>query len=401
MCGGWPPTWRKADPPIGSAAPERFCGEWITVHAGLLGRLLANAGHDGGQALLTLVRSRPWQGFDHTVWGRLVEPWLVRAEADHIAQPFLTAALQSVGRAPTCLVEASVGWLVRRGDQTDTEHLLLALLDRPDLTLEAQEAAVDRTLAWVPSRPDWRHTPALLKRLLRMRHPGDRLERVVEVVRDWLTPYRSFGVAPVVRAFLQRADIGAAARQEIIDRMLTWLRSAHRGGDRARLTRCALDWLEQQWTHPRSGRVLRSLLSEDGCPPDLRPRLITFAQWWATERSAGLPGRSFVLDALLSDGSAPGNRRFPSEPSSPSSRMLPRPPLCSTVFCCTTSTSARTRRGPPSHTPSPGSTATRHTRSAFRFSALSCACRLCPPRSSDTPSTWGPRRSSSVRTTTS
>ncbi|CAL9285231.1 hypothetical protein [Streptomyces sp. SudanB52_2052] len=306
------------------AALERFCGEWVTAHAGPLGRLLAPAGQDGGQALLTLVTGRPWQGFDHAVWGRLVAPWLARAEAEHIAQPFLTAALQSVSRTPTCLVEASLGWLERRGDQTDTEQLLLALLERPDLAPEAEDAVVGRTLAWVPSRPGWRHTPALLKRLLRMRHPGDRLGRVVEVVRDWLTPYRSFGVAPVVRAFLQQEDIGAAARQEIVDRMLTWLRGAHRtgsdagpemcallehdglqGDDRAEVARCALDWLEQQGMHPSSGRVLRSLLSEDGCPPDLRPRLIAFARWWAAERSAGLPGRSFVLGALLSDGSAP------------------------------------------------------------------------------------------------
>lgn len=44
------------------AALERFCAEWITVHADPLGRLLANAGRDGGQALLTLVTSRPWRG---------------------------------------------------------------------------------------------------------------------------------------------------------------------------------------------------------------------------------------------------------------------------------------------------------------------------------------------------
>lgn len=254
-----------------------------------------------------------------------MEPWLVQAEADRIAQPFLTAALQSVDRAPSCLVEASLGWLTRRGDQTDTEHLLLALLDRPDLTPEAEDAAVDHTLAWVSSRPDWRHTPALLKRLLRMRHPDARLGRVVEVARDWLTSYRSFGVAPVVRVFLQRADTGAAARQEIIDRTLTWLRTAYRTGsdmgpelcallehdglpapDRARLARCAVDWLERQGTHPRSGRVLRSLLSQDSCPSDLRPRLITVAQRWATERSAGLSGRPSVIGALLSDVSAQG-----------------------------------------------------------------------------------------------
>lgn len=328
------------------AALERFCREWITAHADALGHLLANAGRDGGQALLTLVSSRPWHGFDESVWRRLVEPWLARAEADHIAQPFLTAALRGTDRAPACLVEASLGWLARRGEQTDTEHLLLALLERPDLPARAEDTVVERTLAWVPSRPAWRHTPALLKQLLRRPHPGDRLERVVDAVREWLTPYRTYGVASVVRAFLQRDDVGPAAGREIAERMLAWLRAAqHRGwdispelcallehdglpdNDRAQVARYALDWLERQRTHPGSGRVLLNLLSGDSCPPALRHKLIAFARNWATGTSAGLPARSLVLQALLSDGTAPDTaaallHQLAEEPDAPSAPAM-------------------------------------------------------------------------------
>lgn len=305
------------------ASLERFCREWLTAQAGPLGHLLADAGHDGGQALLTMVTSRPWLGFDLTVWNALVTPWLARAEADHTARPFLTAALRSMDSAPACLVEASVGWLVRRGGQTDTEYLLLALLERPDLSPETEDLLVDSTLAWVSSRPSWRYTPALLKRLLGMDHSRDRLQRVVAGVLAWLTPYRSLGVAPVVRAFLQRADVGAIARRELVDQGLERLRAGVRPGsdvgpelcallehdrlpdaDRAALIRCALDWLEEGETYPSAGRVLQSLLSTGGCPPELRPRMIALARWWAAEGSAELPERSRILRTLLSDSSA-------------------------------------------------------------------------------------------------
>ncbi|MEU3633655.1 hypothetical protein [Streptomyces fradiae] len=69
---------------------------WPTAHMDTLGHLLAGAGDDGGQALLTMVTSRPRQGFDRSAGNTLVAPWLSRAEADHTAQPFLTAALKGM-----------------------------------------------------------------------------------------------------------------------------------------------------------------------------------------------------------------------------------------------------------------------------------------------------------------
>ncbi|MEU6901981.1 MULTISPECIES: trypsin-like peptidase domain-containing protein [Streptomyces] len=304
------------------AALERYCGEWLTAQVDPLGHLLAGAGDDGGQALLTMVTSRPWQGFDRSVWNTLVGPWLSRAEADHTAQPFLTAALRGMDPAPSFLVEASVGWLVRRGGQTDTEHLLLALIERPDLSPSTEDLVVDCTLAWVSSRPDWRHTPALWKRLLGMDHSRDRLERVVAGVLAWLTPYRSVGVAPVMRMFLQRADIDAVARRKLVDHGLVWLRSDLRPAvnigpelcalledhhlpdpDRATLIRSALDWLETGQMYPSTGRVVHRLLSTDGCPPELRPRVIAVARWWAAEGPAGNPAGSRVLGTLLSTDS--------------------------------------------------------------------------------------------------
>ncbi|MBM7167765.1 serine protease [Streptomyces sp. G44] len=301
------------------AALERFCGEWLTAHVDPLGQLLADTGDDGGQTLLRMVTSRPWQGFDRSVWNTLVAPWLSRAEADLTAQPFLTAALRGMDPAPAFLVEASLGWLVRRGGQTDTEHLLLALIERPDLSPRTEDLVVDSTLTWVSSRPDWRHTPALLKRLLGMNHSGDRLERVVAGVLAWLTPYRSLGVASVIRAFLQRADIDTVARRKLVDHGLVWLRSGTRAGSnigpelcalleddrlpdpaRATLFRSALDWLETAQVYPSTGRVVRKLLSTDGCPPELRPRMTAIARWWAAEGPADHPAGSRVLDTLLS-----------------------------------------------------------------------------------------------------
>ncbi|MFD3556629.1 hypothetical protein ACFWWA_31685 [Streptomyces goshikiensis] len=301
------------------SALERFCGDWLRDRAEPLGHLLADAGDDGGQALLTMVTSRPWQGFDRPVWDALVAPWLARAEADHTARPFLTAALGGMDPAPASLVEASVGWLVRRGGQTDTEYLLLALLERSDLAPGTEDLVVDSTLAWVSTRPDWRHTPALLKRLLGMDHSLHRLPKVVAAVSAWLTPYRSLGVASVMRAFLKRADIDPAACRKLVEQGLTWLlRADVRPGsdvgpelcvlledgrlpdpDRATLIRSALDWLEAGRTHPSAGRVLRTLLATDGCPPELRPRMIAVARWWAAEGPAEHPAHSRILGALL------------------------------------------------------------------------------------------------------
>ncbi|MFK0252589.1 hypothetical protein [Streptomyces sp. NPDC090445] len=324
------------------AALERFCGEWLTAQVGPLGRLLADARDDGGQALLTMVTSPPWQGFDRSVWNTLVTPWLSSAEANHTAQPFLTAALRGMDPAPAFLVEACVGWLVRRGGQTDTEHLLLALIERPGLSPRTEDLVVDCTLTWVSFRPDWRHTPALLKRLLAMDHAGDRLERVVAGVLAWLTPYRSVGVAPVVRAFLGRADIDTVARRKLVDRALVWLRSDVRPGwnigpelcalleddhlpdpDRATLIRSALDWLETGQVYPSTGRVVQKLLSTNGCPPELRTRMIAVARWWAAEGPADQPAGSRILGTLLStdsvaDAAALLLERLGSQPDSPS-----------------------------------------------------------------------------------
>ncbi|MFE3899742.1 trypsin-like peptidase domain-containing protein [Streptomyces sp. NPDC059153] len=328
------------------AALERFCKEWLTAQADQLGHLLADAGDDGGQALLTMVTSRPWQGFDRTVWNTLVAPWLSRAEADHTARPFLTAALRGMDPAPACLVEASVGWLVRRGGQTDTEYLLLALLERPDLPPEAEDLVVDCTLAWVSPRPDWRHTPALLKRLLSMDHSRHRLQKVVAIVLAWLTPYRSLGVAPVIRAFLQRADIDAVACRKLLDHGLVWLHADVRPGsdvgpelcallehdrlpgpDRAALIRSALDWLETGRMYPSTGRVLHRLLSTDGCPPELRPRMIAVARSWAAEGPAEHPALSRVIGTLLSadsvaDAATPLLERLRSQPDAQSAPAI-------------------------------------------------------------------------------
>ncbi|MGW5676598.1 trypsin-like peptidase domain-containing protein [Streptomyces sp. NPDC003860] len=307
-----------------SAALERFCGEWLTARAEQLGQLLADAGEDGGQALLAMVTSGPWRGFGPATWDALVAPWLARAEADHTARPFLTAALHSMDAPPPRLVEAAVGWLVRRGGQTDTEHLLLALLERPDLSARTADLVVEAALDWVLARPSWRHTPLLWKRLLGAEHPEERWERVAAGVVAWLTPYRSVKVASVARAFLQRPGVEPATRRAFVARVLGWLRADVRadpnigptlsvlleigdvpGADRAVLVRRALDWLEESWTHSSRGRVLRALLALEDCPRELRPRLLAFARQWVAETPEESQTLARVLHTLLTEEDAP------------------------------------------------------------------------------------------------
>ncbi|MEU5976802.1 serine protease [Streptomyces sp. NPDC047315] len=306
------------------AALERFCAEWLTVRAQQLGQLLADAGEDGGRALLAMVTSGPWRGFDPATWDVLVAPWLARAEVAHTARPFLTAALHSMDAPPSRLVEAAVDWLVRRGGQTDTEHLLLALLERTDLSARTRDLVVEAALDWVCARPSWRHTPVLWKLLLGMDHPEERWERVAAGVSAWLSPYRSFKVASVVRAFLQRPGVEPAARSAFVQRVLGWLRAEVRresnigptlgvllelddvpGADRALLVRWALDWLDESWTHSSRGRVLRALLASDDCPQALRPRLLAMARQWVEETPAESSTLARVLHTLLTDEGAP------------------------------------------------------------------------------------------------
>ncbi|MFF7438858.1 trypsin-like peptidase domain-containing protein [Streptomyces sp. NPDC008122] len=328
-----------------ATALERFCGEWLVAHADALGRLLEDAGHDGEQALLTLVTSRPWHDYAPSVWSALVTPWLVRAEEGFVAQPFLTAALRGSDEPSAALVDASVGWLARRGRQTDAEHLLRALLARPDLSSEAETLVVDCTLGWVPSRPDWRYTPALLKRLLTMDHAPARLAQVTRVALGWLTHYRVGGVGAVVRALLQREDVDDTVREEAVSRGFAWLRSGMRAGTdvgptvcallecdrlpeaaRIELFRLALEWLDKPRRHPSAGRVLRGILVDERCPAELKRRAGDLARSWVTQGFAEWEASSHsqLVQALLvhddtQDAALPLLDQLASRPGSPSS----------------------------------------------------------------------------------
>jgi hypothetical protein len=327
-----------------ATALERFCGEWLVANADSLGRLLENAGHDGEQALLTLVTSRPWLGYTPSVWSALVAPWLVRAEDRFVAQPFLTAALQGSEEPSAALVEASIGWLARRGRQTDAEYLLRALLARPNLSAETESLVVDCTLRWVPSRPDWRYTPALLKRLLTMDHSPARLTQVTRVVLGWLTPFRASGVGAVTRALLQREDVDDAVHEEAVSRGFAWLRSGMRAGtdvgpfvcalleydrlpetDRTELFRLSLEWLVKPRKYASTGRVMRSILIDERCPAELKRQTADLARSWVTRgfAEAEASSHSQVVQALLihddaQDAALPLLNQLASQPDSSS-----------------------------------------------------------------------------------
>ncbi|MEU4104093.1 trypsin-like peptidase domain-containing protein [Streptomyces tanashiensis] len=327
-----------------AAALERFCGEWLVAHADALGRLLEGAGQDGEHALLALVTSEPWHRTAPSVWSALVAPWLGRAEDGFVAQPFLSAALRGSDEPSAALVEASLGWLARRGRQTDAEHLLRALLARPGLSAEAEDLIVESTLRWVPSRPDWRYTPTLLKRLLTMDHPPARLARVIPVALRWLTHFRTGAVGPVIRSLLQREDVDDTVREEAVSRGFAWLRSGVRDGtdvghsvcalleaDRlpeaagAALFHLALEWLGTSLVHASTGRVLRTILADERCPTELRPRAAELARAWLAQGSAETENanRSQVVRALLvhddaQDAALPLLNQLATQPDAPS-----------------------------------------------------------------------------------
>ncbi|MFE7512998.1 trypsin-like peptidase domain-containing protein [Streptomyces sp. NPDC057540] len=303
-----------------AAALDRFCGEWLTAHADALGRLLEPAGRDGEHALLALVTSEPWQRSAPSVWNALVTPWLARAEGEFVAQPFLSSALRASGAPSSALVEACLDWLSRRGRQTDAELLLRALLARTDLPAEAEDRVVECTLSWVPSRPDWRHTPTLLKRMLTMDHPPARLARVTQTALGWVTPFRTGGVGAVTRDLLQRQDVDATVHEEAVARAFAWVRAAMRTSTdvgpsvcvllehdllpetaRTDLFRLTVEWLETSHGHVSTGRVLRCLLIDERCPPKLKRRAADIARSWLAHGAAGTDAqkRSQVVHALL------------------------------------------------------------------------------------------------------
>ncbi|MFD0074739.1 hypothetical protein ACFVIY_20145 [Streptomyces sp. NPDC127166] len=242
-------------------------------------------------------------------------------------------------------MDASVGWLARRGRQTDAEHLLRVLLARPDLSSEAETLVVDCTLGWVPSRPDWRYTPALLKHLLAMDHAPTRLAQVTRVALGWLTHYRVGGVGAVIRALLQREDVDDTVREEAASRGFAWLRSGMRAGTdvgptvivllecdrlpesaRIELFRLALEWLGEPRRHPSTGRVLRGILVDERCPAELKRRAGDLARSWVTRGFAEWEASSHsqLVQALLvhddtQDAALPLLNQLASQPGSPSS----------------------------------------------------------------------------------
>ncbi|WP_409060895.1 hypothetical protein [Streptomyces sp. SYP-A7185] len=309
-----------------ATALERFCSEWLAAQAGALGKLLEHSDHVGEQALLTLVTSRPWCGVTSTVWAALVTPWLSRAEARFTARPFLTASLRSSEEPSVALVEASVDWLARRGDQTDAEHLLNALLALPRLSPETEHLVVDCTLRWLPPRPDWRYTASLLKRLLAMEHSPARLGEVTSVVLAWLTHHRTSGVGAVMRALLQREDVNDSVREEAVSRGFAWLRrSILVGADvgpslcallecdhfprvaQAELFRHTMEWLGKPEKHASTERVLLSALAAEHCPAELKRQAAALARSWVIQGFAetDTSKTSHVVQALLVNDGAP------------------------------------------------------------------------------------------------
>ncbi|MFD5437835.1 trypsin-like peptidase domain-containing protein [Kitasatospora sp. NPDC127067] len=312
-----------------AGALERFCRDWATRNAVRLGKLLEHAGRDGEQALLAMTLDPPWKSAALETWDALVRPWLIRAELDHAARPFLSAALGDPQNVPQPLISASLSWLSRRAGQTDADHVIQALLERDDLSCGQERLAVDHALEWVRGHAGWRSAPLVLKQLLKRDHDTPTRGRVVQCAFDWLSPRRpSEASAAVLQHLLTYGNPAGEQREEAVRRTLAWF-ADHR--DTAGTLRAAsllrtllshpaltapeehaalergLDWLAEHHAEvPTAGAVLRVVLECHRLTPGQARRVTRYVEVWSRLHPAS-PHRSHVLRVLLaSEGTGTG-----------------------------------------------------------------------------------------------
>ncbi|MEE1786083.1 hypothetical protein PUR71_24755 [Streptomyces sp. SP17BM10] len=270
-----------------SVALERFCHEWVTAHASPLGARLERSGTDGEHALLTMVTSPPWRSAVTDRWEDLVKPWLSRAEESYSARPFLDAALSDPRSAVRPLVGCALSWLARRGQQTDGDHVIRALLGRGDLDPAQEQLTVEYALAWVRKHPGWRTTPAMLQLILQRRHDDRRLQLVAECVIDWLRPSRrTENGIKVLRRLLEHDGLSADLRREVVARSLAWCADSGSAGSLFRVM------------------VLQMLVACKDLDGDQERSAWDLAITSLSRRGARAPETGFLLQALLESRSA-------------------------------------------------------------------------------------------------
>lgn len=202
-------------------ALEHFCGEWVVRHRGQLGAMLATAGEDGEQALLTMVLNRPWRSVVRECWAEVGRPWLVRAESALVATRFLAATLRSE-EVPEVIVVEALSWLSRRFGQTDADHVIRALLNRPGLSREQNRLVLDHAITWIRDHPRWAAAPEVLCRLLKCEATSsDRLE-AARCALEWFTPRRSPDACAVLRNLLECDGLPDEIRDSAVDKAMAW-----------------------------------------------------------------------------------------------------------------------------------------------------------------------------------
>jgi hypothetical protein len=334
----------SADLGAKAAVLERFCGEWVADQAVPLGSLLKDAGKAGEQALLTMVMHRPWSSSVTDVWDVLVRPWLVTAEAGHVAGPFLAAALRGQTEPNGPIVSEALAWLTRRYEQTDADHVIRALLRRPDLDPEQEQATVEFAVNWVRSRPGWGAAPEMLNRLFKREPKGDQLQLVAEVAVDWLSARRSGDAAPVLRRVLEHPEVSAELKEAATQKGIEWLKAnGRKGADvapficillgrsspgserRDFLVECALRWLERHHRIFEAGNVLKAIMSLQD--PALTARLPGYATTWierhpATKLGASLTSALFGPPEVVQESVEVLMERLTRSPHEPGSDAL-------------------------------------------------------------------------------
>ncbi|MEV7023790.1 ATP-binding protein [Kitasatospora sp. NPDC093558] len=305
-----------------AAVLERFCHDWVMAHANRLGGRLERSGKDGEQALLTMVTSPPWKNAAAEAWQELVQPWLNRAEESFSARPFLDAALSDDRNAARPLIEGALSWLSRRGQQTDADHVIRALLGRTDLSPAEEQLTVECALEWVREHPGWQTTPAVLNLVLSRRHQAERLTTVAQCVLDWLRPRRRTEAGiKVLKRLLEHDGLPGGLRRTVVAQALSWSADSRGAGssatvmlfqavvacqgvesDQERMARdLAVAWLSRYGVRvPEAGSLLSTLLlSHSPDHGDVPEEVIAVTFGWLDANRAASVQSGRVIQALL------------------------------------------------------------------------------------------------------
>ncbi|MFJ9655777.1 hypothetical protein [Streptomyces microflavus] len=347
---------------------QRICENWLKAKAPSIAELLTAAPVEGGQTLLTLLSSPPWQSGAAQAWDDLVEPWLQHAETQYprLVTTFYSSILRNVSDAPpqrlldealrrlaeraedftvqnvitpllrmdtlppeqaVLAMDHALTWLDTYGARVTHNFVLRPLLERPDLSGERSRRAAQHALDWLGAHPSAESGQFILRPLLKRRDLGKKQgNRAVECALSWLARHKGLSANDfVLSPLLNRQDLSDEQSELAGDYALSWL--ADHGtrsssdyllaallgarlttGQASRAIGFAFSWLDLHGRTEVARYVLKSLL---GIPlrGKQHTRSVDYALTWLGIHGA-LPAGAFVLRAMVrnSQSGEPGPR---------------------------------------------------------------------------------------------